>query len=74
MTTEWTITKKWQNEGDTDTTWTTVDFLLDKTEAFTIDIPHFQPQSDDDIIIGITNRSISERRGRLGIKIEVPTE
>lgn len=72
MTTEWTITKKWQNEGDTDTTWTTVDFLLDGTEAFTIDIPHFQPQSDDDIIIGITNRSISERRDRLGIKINVP--
>ena len=49
-----------------------MDFLLDGTEAFTIDIPHFQPQSDDDIIIGITNRSISERRSRLGIKIDVP--
>ena len=74
MTTEWTITKKWQNEGDTDTTWTTVDFVLDDTVTFTIDVPHFQPQSDDDIIIGVTNRSISERRDRLGIKINVPTE
>lgn len=40
------------------TIWTTVKFdFLD----YEIDIPHFEPKSEADIIIGIENREITER-------------
>jgi len=40
------------------TIWTTVKFdFLDEL----IDIPHFEPKSEADIILGIENREITER-------------
>lgn len=36
-------------------------------EVFQLEIPHFNPQSEDDIILGIQNREITERR-KLGFE------
>ena len=35
-----------------------------KGDSEIVDIPHFNPQSEADIILGITNREITERRKR----------
>jgi hypothetical protein len=39
---------------------TTVEYNIDG-EILTIDVPHFMPSSEDDIILGIENREITER-------------
>ena len=57
------------NEGTTLTNkivTTTVEYDING-ESVIVDIPHFNPQSEADITLGITNREISERRKR-GIK------
>ena len=45
---------------------TTVEFYIND-EIVIVEIPHFNPQSDDDITIGITNREVSERK-KLGVE------
>lgn len=45
---------------------TTVEFYIND-DIVIVDIPHFNPQSDDDITIGITNREVSERK-KLGVE------
>lgn len=45
---------------------TTVEFYIND-DIVIVEIPHFNPQSDDDIIIGITNREITERK-KLGVE------
>ena len=42
---------------------TTVEYFIND-EIVIVDIPHFNPQSDEDITIGISNREVSERRKR----------
>lgn len=44
----------------TKTTITTVEFTFPDSKKITIDIPHFAPQSEDDILKGISNRYITE--------------
>lgn len=39
---------------------TTVQYDIDG-QTITVDVPHFMPLSEDDIILGIENREISER-------------
>lgn len=54
------------NEGTTLTNkivTTTVEYDING-ESVIVDIPHFNPQSEADITLGITNREISERRKR----------
>jgi len=36
-------------------------------EIVIVEIPHFNPQSDEDITLGITNREVSERK-KLGVE------
>lgn len=45
---------------------TTVEYYIND-EIIIVEIPHFNPQSDNDIIIGITNREITERK-KLGVE------
>jgi hypothetical protein len=45
---------------------TLVEFNIEG-EVFQLEIPHFNPQSEDDIILGIQNREITERR-KLGFE------
>ena len=40
---------------------TTVEYYIND-EIVIVEIPHFNPQSDEDITIGISNREVSERR------------
>ena len=62
MQTSWKIIDKYQ-EGDI--VYTDVEFIFDDLKPVTVLIPHYKPQTDEDIIIGITNRSVSERRSLL---------
>jgi hypothetical protein len=48
---------------------TEVEYTFDDNDPIIISISHFKPESDDDILIGIQNRAISERRDRYGINI-----
>jgi len=48
---------------------TEVEYTFDDNDPIIISISHFKPESDDDILIGIQNRAISERRNRYGINI-----
>lgn len=58
------------NENQDKTVTTKVEYTFDEKDIVTVEISHFNPQSDDDIIIGINNRSVSERRKFYGeIKI-----
>lgn len=43
-----------------DTLVTTVEYDFDG-EKVTVDVPHFQPQSKEDVITGIVNRAASEK-------------
>ena len=56
---------------DTKTVTTSVEFIFDDNDPIVLDVAHFNPQNDDDILIGIQNRAISERRNRYGIQITV---
>jgi len=40
---------------------TTVEFYIND-DIVIVDIPHFNPQSNEDITIGISNREVSERK------------
>jgi hypothetical protein len=48
---------------------TEVEYAFDDHDPIVISVTHFKPESDDDILIGIQNRAISERRNRYGINI-----
>lgn len=63
METNWKILEISQ---DGDIVLTKVQYTFD-VDVIEIDVIHFQPKSADDIVIGITNRSVSERRDRYGI-------
>jgi hypothetical protein len=57
------------NEGITVTNkivTTKVEYYIND-EIIIVEIPHFNPQSDEDIAIGISNREVSERR-KLGVE------
>lgn len=54
------------NERQEKTVTTKVEYTFDEKDIVIVDIAHFNPQSDDDIIIGINNRSVSERRKLYG--------
>jgi hypothetical protein len=45
---------------------TTVEYYINYNIVI-VEIPHFNPQSDEDITIGITNREVSERK-KLGVE------
>jgi hypothetical protein len=64
MKTSWEILSKTQQ--DADTVVTEVRYQFDDNTPFIISIAHFRPESDVDILIGIANRAVSERRDRLG--------
>lgn len=46
---------------DETTVFTTIEYDFDGIKV-TVEVPHFMPQSEDDIILGINNRGVSERR------------
>jgi hypothetical protein len=54
------------NENNEKTVTTKVEYLFDEKDTITVDISHFNPKSDDDILLGINNRSVSERRKLYG--------
>ena len=43
---------------------TTVEFTFEDASIEVFDIPHFNPQNDEDIIKGIENRYITEQAAR----------
>lgn len=45
---------------------TTVEYYIND-DIVIVDIPHFNPQSNEDIAIGISNREVSERK-KLGVE------
>ena len=45
---------------------TTVEYYINYNIVI-VEIPHFNPQSDEDITIGISNREVSERK-KLGVE------
>lgn len=45
---------------------TTVEYFIND-DIVIVDIPHFNPQSNEDITIGISNREVSERK-KLGVE------
>ena len=53
---------------DSDTLLTTVEYDFNGTKI-TIDVPHFQPQSVKEVIVGIENRGASEERKLNAAKI-----
>ena len=53
---------------DSDTLFTTVEYNFDGV-ILTIDVPHFQPQSAEEVITGIENRGASEERKLHAAKI-----
>ncbi len=40
---------------------TSVEYTFDNGDILIIDVSHFEPKSDEDIIIGIENRGITEQ-------------
>ena len=64
MKTTWEILSKVQQNDDTVVT--EVRYQFDDNTPFIVSIAHFRPDSDVDILIGIANRAVSERRDRLG--------
>jgi hypothetical protein len=50
---------------------TEVEYTFDDNDPIVISVTHFKPGSDDDILIGIQNRAITERRNRYGINITI---
>ena len=55
----------------TRTVTTSVEYVFDNNPPIVLEVPHVNPQSDDDILVGIQNRAISERRNRYGIQITI---
>ena len=53
---------------DSDTLLTTVEYDFNGTKI-TIEVPHFQPQSVKEVIVGIENRGASEERKLNAAKI-----
>lgn len=59
-------------ESGNKTVTTTVEFTFDNKDKVTVDVAHFNPQSDDDLFVGISNRAVSERRKLYGeIKLQI---
>lgn len=49
-------------EASDETVTTTVCYTLADGKTITVDIPHFSPASDADVIEGIQNREVTEQR------------
>lgn len=48
---------------------TEVKYDFDDGTSATVSIPHFQPQSKDDVLLGITNRLMSENKKNDAAKV-----
>lgn len=60
MKTSWEILNTVQI--DDDTIITTVEIIIDDNPSYIIDIPHFRAEDEDEIIMNVVNRTLSERK------------
>ena len=51
-----------RTEQKEDTLFTDIEYTFDSGEVIIVSVAHFQPQSKEEVIIGIENRGISEEQ------------